>query len=332
MTYNPYVANQQATITQLFETYVNSLATRGAKSTQAVKRILDKVADFVGADTPINHISAEQICEFLAGLYSNNAPAYTAWTRATLRSAWNWGKKSDYDYKSKIGIRFGIKVNPIDSIPSDNAALCASRERYITQMEIPDYLSFLEQHRENPSSAVLLLALLSGSRIEEICNLRVCDFNKEQGTIYFPQTKIGNSHTIALGSWATSILTYWVDGKADNDFIFQSARSSKAITNKTVYRFFIGAKLEGACPRDSRRTFLTLGHAMGLDRGILDMIQNHTDNSNIASKHYDKVKSTPEYLEWCRVALNRWEGFLTGLRKVKMAAYIRGAFLEDGQA
>lgn len=320
MTFNPYVTSKQATVSQLFNAYVESLSSREAKSTNAVKRILDKVAEFLGADVPVSNVTAEQVCEFLARLYSNDAPAYTAWARATLRSVWNWGKKADFDYKSKIGIRFGIKENPIDSIPSDNSSLTKSRERFITANELPDYLAFLESNKDKVASAVLHLALLCGSRIEEICNLRVNDFEKANGTLHFRITKIGNSHSIALGAWATSILSHWVDGRGDNDFIFQASRSSYAITNKTVYRFFIGANLKGACPRDTRRTFLTLGHAIGIERGILDMIQNHVNNASIASKHYDKVKDTPEYLKWCRETLNRWEGYLQGLAQDRIAA------------
>ena len=164
-----------------------------------------------------------------------------------------------------------------------------------------------------------MVALLTGARIEEIANLKVSDFDDSNGSIFFAQTKCGNSHKVGLGQWAWSILRERCNGLCENDFIFPSVRNAgKPISNNSIYVFFDKAGLKDACPRDSRRTMKTLSQVAGLNREILDLIQNHTDGS-IASKHYDKFFATPKAVIVMQKALNLWEGWLLNQNRVNKA-------------
>lgn len=311
---------KEKNVSDLFTGYLACLATRNAPSYDHVERVLNRVQDALGNNMPINEVSSESICNILAKVYMNGSKAHAAWIRQLLNSVWRWGMRVSSDYRIHNAINYGINCNPVESIPSDTHSLSASRERFLSENELPGYLRFLQNTSDHPASGVLLIALLTGSRIEEIANMKVSDFDNDVGTIYFPKTKTGNSHKIGLGQWAWSILHERSTGKLSSSYIFPSVRNQeKSISNNSIYVFFCKAHLKNACPRDSRRTFKTLAQVAGLKREILDLIQNHRDGT-IASKHYDKFFATPEAVIQMRDALNVWERWLLGIQRQKMVA------------
>ena len=322
MSLNPYVQNtEQATVSDLFNGYIKHLEIKKAHSCDHVRRALTMVGNEIGKDIIASQIKSEMVCDVLSKIYAKGSRSHAAWLRQTLNSVWVWGSKNVNDYRITDSINFGIgSNNPIAEIPCDTKALTASRERFFTEKEMLGYLRFLQANSEHPASGVLLLALLTGSRIEEIANLRVIDFNNDVGTIFFAQTKCGNSHKIGLGQWAWSILREKCIGKSEDAYIFPGIRNHDApISNNSIYVFFANAGLKNACPRDSRRTFKTLAQAAGIKREILDLIQNHRDGT-VASKHYDKFFATSEAIDIMQEVLNRWEHWLLGFQKQKMVA------------
>lgn len=322
MSYNPYVqpVASHATVSQLFDGYIAYLEGKQAKSIDHVKRVLGMVSEALGASTPISMVTTDSICQILGKVYSDGSKAHAAWIRQLLMSVWRWGSRVVNDYRIKGAINYGITSNPIQAIPSDNKSLTASRERFFTPQELPSYLKFLQANLDHPAAGVLSVALLTGSRIEEIANLTVGDFDSERGTIHFAKTKTGNSHTVGLGQWALSVLREKTQEKDNNQFIFAGLRNtSKPISNNSIYVFFEKAGMKGASPRDSRRSTKTLGQIAGISRETLDLIQNHKDGS-IASKHYDKFHATDEAIKVMQDALNKWECYLIGIAKNRMAA------------
>lgn len=322
MSFNPYVQSvtSQATIAELFEGYLAYLENKGAKSINHVKRVLGMVSDTLGASTPISMVTTDSICKILGKVYQEGSHAHAAWIRQLLMSVWRWGSRVVNDYRIKGAVNYGITSNPVQAIPSDNKSLTASRGRFFTIKELPAYLGFLQANLDHPAAGVLCVALLTGSRIEEIANLTVGDFDSEKGTIHFAKTKTGNAHTVGLGQWAKSILKEKTHGKTSNHFIFTGLRNTaKPISNNSIYVFFEKAGLKDACPRDSRRTVKTLAQVAGISRETLDLIQNHNDGS-IASKHYDKFFATTEAVKVMQEALNRWEGYLLNTNRMQQVA------------
>lgn len=310
----------KTTISELFTGYLSYLQNRNAASFDNAHRALTKIECALGEDTSIDAVTSDSICQILAQIYQRGSCSHAAWVRQLLMSVFRWGMRISTDYRVVNAVNYGIKKNPIESIPSDSKALTKSRERFFSKEEIPRYLQFLNSNCDHSAAGVLLIALLTGARIEEIATLKLSDFNDEKGIIFFTTTKTGNSHKIGLGEWAWSFLRNRCLGKNENDFIFPSVRHpDKSISINSIYVFFSTAHLKNACPRDSRRTFKTLAQIAGLKRETLDLIQNHRDGT-IASKHYDKFFATHEAIIQMRDALNVWERWLLGIQRQKMVA------------
>jgi|GEM_PF-6749820 len=314
MTYNPYMTETKvATIGQLFGGYLSYLQARSADSLDHATRVLDKVSAVLGSETPIGLVTPQAIMPILSQTYSAGSKAQAAWMRALLRTVWNWGRKVVYDYRNPSAIDYRIKENPLDAIPADYATLAKVRDRYIITEELPCYLKYLDSNMKKPAAGVLLVALLTGARIEEISDLNVSDYNSTEATLLFREVKTGGDYKIGIGKWATTILDRWCEGKLGNAPIFPSPRDPHLpISIHSIYYFFGGAGLDNCCPRDTRRTFKTLAQVAGVDRLQLDIIQQHNDGS-IAARHYDKYYLTTEAFEQMRIALNLWEGWLKRL-------------------
>jgi integrase len=309
-----------ATVGDLFSGYLSYLKGRKASSYDHARRVLTIVEAKIGAQTPIQAVTARSVLPVLAEGYSKGSKAQTAWTRALLRTVWNWAIRSPLDYRNTNAVDFGIQTNPLEAIPADSATLTKSRSRYFTQAELPGYIAFLHSHSNNPASAILELLLYTGARVEELADLEVRDYNRNEQTLLLRQTKAGNDHILGLGDDAVKLINKWTEGKNSGDPVFPSTRKPlTSVTHNSVYVFFQKSGLTDACPRDTRRTFKTLAQVAGIDRETLDIIQNHRDGS-IASKHYDKYFSTSNAIQRMRQSLTVWEQWLWSDCAVRIAA------------
>ena len=315
------IRGNKATVSQLFTAYRNHLEARKAPSLRHVRSVLSKIEAELGSDRPAQEITARDIVPILSQGYADGSRSEAAWTRALLRTVWNWAIKSPLDYRNPNAVDLGITSNPLSTIPADSVTLNRARERYFRIDELPRYVAFLERYRRHPASAVLHLTLLTGARIEEIADLRVGDFDPATGTLLLRATKTGNDHHLGLGDWAQTILGSWIKGKTAGQPIFPATRSpGQPISHNSIFVFFKRSGLQGACPRDSRRTFKTLAQVAGVSRRTLDLIQNHAEGSTVGTRHYDRFSTTDAATSQMKDALIQWEAWLSSLGSAKLAA------------
>jgi integrase len=131
---------------------------------------------------------------------------------------------------------------------------------------------------------ILLLQLLTASRLGEIARLRWSEVDLETGVINLPgeRTKNGQSHKIMLSTQAVKILEGRPRG---GTFVFPGARNPKAPVRPEIINDAVRRNREHLGQRDTfiphwlRHTALTMAASMKFSKDVRDRISNHKDGS-----------------------------------------------------
>ena len=192
-----------------------------------------------------------------------------------------------------------IDVNPalgIKKLPEQ------ARERTLTTDEMKRLWSATsnESNFSISTRLVLRLALLTGQRIGELCQMSESQINGDLWTI--PTTKNGLPHTVPLCPMALDLIDttkpYSVNG-----LLFPNTKGGvmeSQILSKVMERIAWDST-DRPTPHDLRRTFTTGISKLGFNRLIQDKVTNHKDNS--VGGIYDRN----DYQKEKRQALEAWE-------------------------
>ena len=192
-----------------------------------------------------------------------------------------------------------IDVNPalgIKKLPEQ------ARERTLTTDEMKRLWSATsnESNFSISTRLVLRLALLTGQRIGELCQMSESQINGDLWTI--PTTKNGLPHTVPLCPMALDLIDtakpYSVNG-----LLFPNTKGDvmeSQIISKVMERIAWDST-DRPTPHDLRRTFTTGISKLGFNRLIQDKVTNHKDNS--VGGIYDRN----DYQKEKRQALEAWE-------------------------
>ena len=192
-----------------------------------------------------------------------------------------------------------IDVNPalgIKKLPEQ------ARERTLTTDEIKRLWSATsnESNFSISTRLVLRLALLTGQRIGELCQMSESQINGDLWTI--PTTKNGLPHAVPLCPMALDLIDtakpYSVNG-----LLFPNTKGGvmeSQILSKVMERIAWDST-DRPTPHDLRRTFTTGISKLGFNRLIQDKVTNHKDNS--VGGIYDRN----DYQKEKRQALEAWE-------------------------
>ena len=195
-----------------------------------------------------------------------------------------------------------IDVNPalgIKKLPEQ------ARERTLTTDEIKRLWSATsnESNFSISTRLVLRLALLTGQRIGELCQMSESQINGDLWTI--PTTKNGLPHSVPLCPMALDLIDtakpYSVNG-----LLFPNTKGGvmeSQILSKVMERIAWDST-DRPNPHDLRRTFTTGISKLGFNRLIQDKVTNHKDNS--VGGIYDRN----DYRKEKRQALEAWERYI----------------------
>ena len=195
-----------------------------------------------------------------------------------------------------------IDVNPalgIKKLPEQ------ARERTLTTDEIKRLWSATsnESNFSISTRLVLRLALLTGQRIGELCQMSESQINGDLWTI--PTTKNGLPHSVPLCPMALDLIDtakpYSVNG-----LLFPNTKGGvmeSQVISKVMERIAWDSApdTDRPTPHDLRRTFTTGISKLGFNRLIQDKVTNHKDNS--VGGIYDRN----DYQKEKRQALEAWE-------------------------
>lgn len=256
---------------------------------------------------PATQIQPADIRAVLAGVHQRGSRVMANRLRAHLHALFAYGLKADHDPRRLSDpILFGLVNNPVSAIPRDAGAEHPG-ERVLTWPEVR-----AAWHSETltwPTRQAVRLLLLTGARVNEICQSAWSEFDFDAGLWTLPAARSKNHRAavIPLTPLLRETLGELQSVFAGSAWLFP-ARNSAASTRPwgaTALAHTVRLAGLGWRPQDLRRTFKTLAAGAGIDRAILDKLQNHAQQ-DVASRHYDRH----DYLAEKRRALEQWEAEL----------------------
>lgn len=296
------------TVGDLFEGYADWLRDSGKMSHKEARKGLNKIADELGRNRLARDIEPIDVLNVLRPIYERGKKAMADHVRSYVRSAYSWGMKSENDYRSTSPRRFNLVSNPAAGIPTEPKK---PGERWLREEEWVKMWRWLQNpdvpiHPAYPRAIMLLM--LTGQRVQEICTLHVDQYDRDEGMIDWSKTKNGKPHAIPLPGLAIELLNSLTPN--EHGWFFPGSKDpSLSVQHQTLYSFLWRQRDRGVIPhvtnRDMRRTWKTLAGKAGLTKEIRDRLQNHT-LQDVSSKSYDRYS----YIAEKREAMEIWDKFV----------------------
>jgi len=176
--------------------------------------------------------------------------------------------------KIKIDIKFAKKTNKIPIV--------LSRE---------EIKSILEKIKNTKHRLLLALAYAGGLRISEIMNLKIKDIGINELTIHIKQAKGKKDRITIFPEKLKQEIEKIINGRAGNDFLFESSRGGK-LNERSAQKVFEIALSRAGIKKDA--TFHSLRHSFAthlLENGVdVRYVQELLGHANIRTTQlYTKV-------------------------------------------
>lgn len=303
--------NRTGTVGDLFDGYVAWLNANDKTSWKETRKGLNKIADTLGRNRLAREIEPGEITEILRPIYDRGARSMADHVRGYLHAAFNWGIKSENDYRNRSPRRFGLHANPAASIPTEPKVV---GNRWLSTREFVQLYRWLE-HPSTPVHPPYLravrLLMLTGQRVQEIAKLHIDNWDAEERIIDWSKTKNGSPHAIPVPSLAAELIEGIVPNR--HGWLFPAAMDPTCpVSHQTLYAFMWRQRDREVIPfvtnRDLRRTWKTLAGQAGIPKEIRDRLQNHALH-DISSRNYDRWDYMPEK----RAGMERWDRFVRDL-------------------
>lgn len=299
------------TVADLFEAYVESLRDAGKMSWRETEKGLNKIADILGRHRLAREIEPDEVTDAIRPIYERGARAMADHVRGYVSAAYNWGMKSEHDYRTTSPRRFMLIYNPAAGIPTEPKVVGT---RWLNEEEFVRLYRWLEcpdAPVHPPYTRAVRILMLTGQRVEEIARLQVDQWDAAERIIDWSKTKNSRAHAIPLPSLAAELLESIKPN--GHGWFFPSAKDpSEPVSHGTLYSFMWRQRDREVIPivtnRDLRRTWKTLAGKAGLPKEIRDRIQNHA-LQDVSSKSYDRWSYMPEK----RAGMDRWDEFVRAL-------------------
>lgn len=309
-----------ATFGDLCSGYVAHLRANGAKSVVMAKTMLEQASDVIGRKRPANAVTPSDIVAVLKPIYDRGAPVMADKMRVWLNAAFRWGMQAEHSYKVATPRKWGLTSNPVAAVPRDQSADRVG-QRWLTAKELNDLLHWAMGSPAKSRKAIALIAL-TGQRVHEITYLRPENWDSKARMLSWKTTKNGLPHTIPVCKQAAAVLDSLRPGPGGWLFPNNSG-ASRPMPDGSVLgalnKYSARWKMKPFTGRDLRRTWKTLAGEAGLTKVERDLLQNHTEGSDVSSRHYDRYL----YMAEKRAAVAKWEAWLlqqTGKRQPKADA------------
>jgi integrase len=159
---------------------------------------------------------------------------------------------------------------------------------------------------------IILLAIFTGARLEEICRLKNADIGNEDGISFIHiHSDLADGHTLKTASSRRRVPLHprlmehfqfqkYLESVSNRKYVFPMINSGYTVVNRKSHsvskwygQFFtaIGLSDKRLTFHSFRHTFKALGRASGIERSILDCLQGHKDKSVSMSYGRDEYGS-----------------------------------------
>lgn len=193
------------TVRELFDGYIDDLKSRSARSADAAEKILltskrtPPVIKSIGGDREAATIGPEDIVGHLASIHSRGKVTMAAITRSYVSAAFSWGMKAEHSYTGKhMGMRWGIKANPVTPIAADPNAKRTS-DRFLSPREFRALWKWLDRTKINSkANEAIMLEMALGQRVEETLRISDAVFDRGARMLYWPGKACNGSPASSL--------------------------------------------------------------------------------------------------------------------------------------
>lgn len=298
---------RRGTVRELIAGYHAHLVAHGRSTADEVRHMLDTQAlDALGPDRPAVAVTAADIAEdVLRPVIERGSPGQARKLRAALHAAFNWALRHDHDpwRDAAQGVKFGLSVNPVASIPTRPGGTRA-RTRVLSWDELVE--AWHTDRLPLPwRLAVRLLLLTGGQRVRQLlwAPWEEIDLQRRVWTIPAERMKTARPHVLPLVETACSTLAQ-VRQWSGPRWLFParfSVQATEPVSKEALTRAISRAGYDWT-PHDLRRTCKTLMGEAGVSKFDRDRIQAHVI-SDVSGVHYDHY----DYLAEKRAGLERWE-------------------------
>lgn len=296
-----------ATLQYLCVAYVDHLKARESKGWIDAERAFEHDCTSLYSK-PANQITSPEIADLLRKPVKRGSLGQANRLRAYLQAAYNWGMAADLDpTQEKNGSKFMISSNPVSPVPKPQKGSRAL-DRWLLEPEIKHVWYALPKYTGPIAVAALRMMICTGQRTNEVLGMRWDQIEDEAW--YLPTTKNGKPHEVVLNGHALGVLRDLraLTGHCEVIFPQNNATKTPMASNTLSHatrRMCKGEGLVRFTPRDLRRTFKSIALKHGLDKSILDKVQNHAQH-DVSSKHYVKY----QFLAEKRNTMKEWNSIL----------------------
>lgn len=307
------------TVEAMFKAYVDNMRSKGRESADEVERMLltcqHSAADDLGRNRLAADVEADDVAEHVARYFRKGRRGAADKARSYISSAFNWAKKSAYDYTVQNRQNWGVKTNPAEAIPRDQEAT-TTRERNLSAGEIKALWNAADgegEHFSLETAGCVRLLITCGQRVRETLRIDAEEIDIENALWNMPtgKTKMKiRPHSIPLPSQAVDVLRQLIAAHPSGPlFPARTGAKGELIHSSSVMqaieRWYKATGAEPMQTRDLRRTWKSRTADAGIDRFTRDLIQQHAKNDT-GSKNYDRA----DYLPQMREAMKKWEIWL----------------------
>jgi len=235
------------TVADLFEAYADALKEAGKSSWKETRKGLNKVADLLGRNRPAREIEPEEVTEVLRPIFERGTRSMADHVRSYIRAAFNWGMKSELDYRNTSPRRFRLVYNPAAGIPTEPKVVGT---RWLDETEFLRLWRWLEcpdTPVHPPYLRAVQILMLTGQRVDEIARLHKDQWDSAERILDWSKTKNGKPHAIPVPDLAVELL----EGIKPNEYgwFFPSAMDpTKPVSAGTLYAFMWRQRGRGVIP------------------------------------------------------------------------------------
>ena len=312
------LAEHRGTFDQLLDVYLDKL--EGTASHGRVKQSFNR---YVRRSHPellnryANEISRDNIKDILRKMVQAGITTQVNRTRSQLHAAFEYGIKQENDPRRNDDDKplFNLEYNPVARIPKQ-ADYEKVGEHVISDEDIKRIWDRITDNYFIAGHAVKL-ALATGQRAGELIRLKVEDFNLGEGYFTIPNTVSKNriDHVVPLNDLALDVAgSILAEVEDAGIYAFPGTKDGYYCEDIPIHPSTLAQHVRDFCkdyegekfvPRDTRRTFKTLGGKAGISKELRDRIQNHVVQ-DVSTRHYDKY----DYLTEKQVGLKVWNSYL----------------------
>ena len=333
------IERRKGTFHQLLDAYVQSLRDANKISAKEAGGILQRhvIKPFPEiASKRANEVEPGDIQRILAKMVRAGITRQVNATRSYLRAAFAFGGSADHDPRTvaKEGVLFGLKTNPVITIPRI-AEFERTSDRTLSEDELRAYWEALEGLPLVQRATLRLNLALAQQRPTQLIRATWSEFDFEQNTLLLRDGKGrggARDHLLPLPTFALEQLKplrelneHARDGdEAPSPFSSDGKRGIALETlSKAVSTVSAKLKQEKKIPdfdqRDLRRTVETMLQKLGVDREVRAHLLSHGRSQGVQGVHYERY----DFLDEKRRALRKWASHLDRIIGAKEFSKVR---------